>query len=203
MEPNQNMPNTAGVQNVPNPQMRGASTGGDIVLDNSGKKGKGMAICMICLAILAVAGIGFGVWAFLDGNQQKTELNNQINSLNAQIQAKDAEIEELKAAMESDADATGAFSTEDGTVNAEVVEGVFYLKDQNGEIITQDNTVAVNEIVMCASGIEGESQTFECQVTTADGNSGTFVYDIDLDLLTFNPAADGAVDAGADMNVTE
>ena len=99
MEPNQNMPNTAGVQNVPNPQMRGAAPGGDIVLDNSGKKGKGMAIGMICLAILAVAGIGFGVWAFLDGNQQKTELNNQINSLNAQIQAKDAEIEELKAAM--------------------------------------------------------------------------------------------------------
>ena len=203
MEPNQNMPNTAGVQNVPNPQMRGAAPGGDIVLDNSGKKGKGMAIGMICLAILAVAGIGFGVWAFLDGNQQKTDLNNQINSLNAQIQAKDAEIEELKAAAEPEV--VGVFSSEDGMINAEVVEGVFYLRDENGEIITQNDAVAVSEIVTCASGVEGESQTFECQVTTADGSNGTFVYDVDLDLLTFEPAvaAEGTEDVDVNVEVTE
>lgn len=203
MEPNQNMPNTAGAQNVPNPQMRETSAGSDIVLDNTGKKNKGMAICMICLAILAVAGIGFGVWAFLDGNQQKTALNNQINDLNAQIQAKDAEIEELHALVENNTDTTGVFSTEDGTINAEVVEGVFYLRDENGEIITQDDSIAVSEIVSCASGIEAESQTFECQVTTADGGSGTFVYDIDLGLLTFGVATDQTVDVETDIEVTE
>ena len=49
------------------------------------KKGQGGLICaMILVTLLAAGGIGFGVWAMMDGNQQKEELNLQISSLKKQ-----------------------------------------------------------------------------------------------------------------------
>lgn len=48
------------------------------------KGGNGMMIGMILAFILAVGGIGFGVWAMMDGNQQKEELNLQISTLKKQ-----------------------------------------------------------------------------------------------------------------------
>ena len=52
---------------------------------NEKKKGKGMFYSMILLAILAIVGIGFGVWAMMDGNQQKETLNAQNGALKKQI----------------------------------------------------------------------------------------------------------------------
>ena len=58
--------------------------GGDLVFRDTSKKSKGMAIGMILLALLAVGGIGFGVWAMMDGNAQKKQLNLQITDLETQ-----------------------------------------------------------------------------------------------------------------------
>ena len=48
------------------------------------KSNKGMAFCMALLAILAVAGICFGVWTMMDKDQQVKTLNDQITTLRAQ-----------------------------------------------------------------------------------------------------------------------
>ena len=48
------------------------------------KSGKGMVLGMIIFAILAIGGIGFGVWAMMDGNTQKTNLEKQISDLRTQ-----------------------------------------------------------------------------------------------------------------------
>ncbi len=48
------------------------------------KGGKGMLYGMILLAVLAIGGIGFGVWAYMDGDTQKNSLNEQIASLKKQ-----------------------------------------------------------------------------------------------------------------------
>lgn len=48
------------------------------------KNSKGMIFGMVLLVILAIGGIGFGVWAWMDGNAQKDSLNSQIAVLNAQ-----------------------------------------------------------------------------------------------------------------------
>lgn len=48
------------------------------------KSGKGVVVALVLFIILAIGGIGFGVWAFMDGNAQKNGLNEQITSLKAQ-----------------------------------------------------------------------------------------------------------------------
>ena len=61
------------VQPDPNPMAMGPT-----------KPGKGGAIAAVLFAILAVAGIGFGVWAMLDSKAQKDALNEQITTLKEQ-----------------------------------------------------------------------------------------------------------------------
>ena len=57
----------------------------DNMFENTPKKsGKGMIFGLVLCAILAVGGIGFGVWAMMDGNTQKNSLNEQISALKAQ-----------------------------------------------------------------------------------------------------------------------
>ena len=48
------------------------------------KKNNGMLLGLILCLLLAIGGIGFGVWAMMDGNSQKDALNNQINTLKQQ-----------------------------------------------------------------------------------------------------------------------
>ena len=48
------------------------------------KSGKGMVIGLILCLLSAAGGIGFGVWAMMDGNQQKDQLNEQITALKTQ-----------------------------------------------------------------------------------------------------------------------
>lgn len=48
------------------------------------KSGKGMLYGMIIFIILAIGGIGFGVWAMMDGNTQKANLEKQISDLREQ-----------------------------------------------------------------------------------------------------------------------
>ena len=48
------------------------------------KSNKGMIFGMVFLAILAIGGIGFGVWAYMDGNAQKDSLNLQVADLKTQ-----------------------------------------------------------------------------------------------------------------------
>ena len=52
------------------------------------KGGNGMLIGMILCAILAIGGIGFGVWAMMDGNSQVAEKDKQIANLNRQLAEK-------------------------------------------------------------------------------------------------------------------
>ena len=57
----------------------------DAVFTNKPKKNKGMILGMVLLGLLAVGGIGFGIWEMMDGNSQKEQLNSQIDSLKSQI----------------------------------------------------------------------------------------------------------------------
>ena len=45
------------------------------------KSGKGLLFAVVFLVIVALGGIGFGVWAMMDGNNQTKTLNDQIGSL--------------------------------------------------------------------------------------------------------------------------
>lgn len=83
MQPNNNMANSTAP--APAPMTTPMNPGGDVVFKDKPKKNKGMIIGMIILAFLAAGGIGFGVWAYLSGNQKISDLNNQISDLQNQL----------------------------------------------------------------------------------------------------------------------
>lgn len=72
--------------------MKNEDSSEDIVFRSQpeGSKSKGMLIGMICFAILAIGGIGFGVWAMMDGNDKVAKKDEQISDLNSQLAEKEA-----------------------------------------------------------------------------------------------------------------
>ena len=62
--------------------------GNDVVFQDKSKKSHGMLYGMILLAILAAGGIGFGVWAMLDGNSRAQKKDEQISQLQSQLAEK-------------------------------------------------------------------------------------------------------------------
>ena len=89
MEPNQqtvqnNNPPVVETNNQPatNP----APAENTAVQDEPKKKSSktGIILGFVLLFLLAAGGIGFGVWAMMDGNTQKEQLNAQINTLKKQ-----------------------------------------------------------------------------------------------------------------------
>ena len=119
MEPNNNMQN----DNVSEPRpvrapgfANGSANGGnaadvvapvnggnDVVFQDKPKKNHGMLYGMILLAILAVGGIGFGVWAMLDGNTRSQKKDEQISQLQSQLAEKsEVVVEDDTTVVESD-----------------------------------------------------------------------------------------------------
>ena len=71
--------------------------GNDVVFQDKTKKSHGMLYGMILLAILAAGGIGFGVWAMMDGNSRVAKKDEQIASLNSQLAEKSQEQTEVES----------------------------------------------------------------------------------------------------------
>ena len=121
MEPNQN---TAGVpgasaagqnmaatpaQNVTAAPVQGATSeplpkGNMMAAPANEKKkgGSGMVIGLILCLLLAVGGIGFGVWMMMDGNTQKDALNQQISALKKQNNELQEKISDLDVSSDVD-----------------------------------------------------------------------------------------------------
>lgn len=89
--------NPNNVVGTPNVQAQPVQPEPNLMAMGPTKPGKGGAIAAVLFAILAVAGIGFGVWAMLDSKAQKDALNEQITTLkeqNNELRDKIAELEE-------------------------------------------------------------------------------------------------------------
>jgi hypothetical protein len=59
--------------------------GSGVAFEDKPKKNHGMLYGMILLAILAAGGIGFGVWAMLDGNSKVAKKDDEISGLKSQL----------------------------------------------------------------------------------------------------------------------
>lgn len=57
---------------------------GPSVVEGKGGKKTGWIMAVVLLLIVAAGGVGFGVWAWMDGNTQKDALNSQISALKQQ-----------------------------------------------------------------------------------------------------------------------
>ena len=102
MEPNRNT-NMQGVAsaptaintslNTPSVSADSSRSGGDVVFQDKPKKNMGMILTIVLLVLLAAGGIGFGVWAMMDGNSQVAKKDEQIAALKAQIDSLEEQIE--------------------------------------------------------------------------------------------------------------
>ena len=92
MDNTQNVPVnvTPSVAKAPEPTF---DNGPSIVGKKEGKTGWILAI--VLLLIIAAGGVGFGVWAYMDGNTQREQLNAQISDLQQQNAKLQEDIEEL------------------------------------------------------------------------------------------------------------
>ena len=104
MEPNQNtntVQNTAGASTVANVSsasstpltasdatMKSSKTSSDVVFQDKPKKNMGVILTIVLLALLTAGGIGFGVWAMMDGNSQVAKKDEQIADLWGQLAEK-------------------------------------------------------------------------------------------------------------------
>lgn len=107
MGPNNNMQNNTGVSeprpvrapgfaNSKSASENAASSadGSDTMFQNKTKKSHGMLFGMILLAFLAAGGIGFGVWAMMDGGAQVAKKDEQIADLRGQLAEKNQTVVE-------------------------------------------------------------------------------------------------------------
>lgn len=153
--PSTSMPNT--------PDVSPADAGGDVVFqDKPKKKSHAMLYGMIFLAILAVAGIGFGVWAMLDGNSRAQKKDEQISQLQSQLAEKSEVVVDDDTTVVDDVD-DGGGTTSTSVVNTadyiyvgewgikiKIPEGlnrVSYEFKQHGDDQTEGTTVAVSGTV--------------------------------------------------------
>lgn len=156
------------------------------------KGGKGMMIGMALLAILAIGGISFGIFTMMDGNAQKDSLNKQISELKSQNSVLSDKIAELEETIKNYENNTAGGADEGvitielsgfGEVEVGIAEGVFSIKDSEGEILVQSNT-AFTKITSC--NYTEEDSTLKCVVTDENGEEGWFLYSAAEGILTSN-----------------
>ena len=103
--------------------------GEDLVFRDTSKKSKGMIVGMVVLALLATGGIGFGVWAMMNGNAKVEQLNSQVDSLKRQNS-------ELQDKVNNSGDIAPSGGASEGVVNP-------IIQNQDSEILDRVSFVSV------------------------------------------------------------
>ena len=158
---------------------------------NPKKSGKGMVYGMIFLAILAIAGIGFGVWTMLDSNTQKEQLNSQITTLKAQ---NNELLEKLAETESEDAEDEGEVTEEQEAVSlwpakAGVVYSNFYVLNDSDEVIAKDESISIENLLVCDQPVGPQViKEITCGVTYDGGKEGEYFYNGETGALKFYTA---------------
>ena len=143
MGPNQGMMEAPGMNNMADVPINAPEPPKEntMAIGTPKKKSHTMLIGMILLAVIAAGGVGFGVWAMLDGNSRADKLNDQISTLQQQNSSL---LEQMgDASVLDDGDTIINIDT-DGTYANPVIKSdnaeVFYsLGFQSSFILSQDS----------------------------------------------------------------
>lgn len=87
-------PTTSATARVPEDAGPTFDNGPSIVGSKGGRK-TGWVLAIILLLLIAAGGVGFGVWAYMDGNNTKNSLNAQIVDLQRQNSELQEQLEEM------------------------------------------------------------------------------------------------------------
>ena len=143
--------NTAGDADASAPSGdRAMNNGGDVVFQDKPKKSHAMVYGMIILALLAVCGIGFGVWAMLDGNSRSQKKDEQISQLQSQLAEKSEMVVEDDTTVVDDG---GNVSSLENPVIKATPPAQYELRHS----ISVVSTGSPNEATMTFSAVDGGS----------------------------------------------
>lgn len=126
---------------------------GPSVVEEKGGKKTGWIIGIVLCLILAAGGIGFGVWAWMDGNAQKDALNEQISSLKQQNNSLQEQLDNGDTIIntDSDVDTVDYIYVGEWGLKIEIPEGLNYIsyefKQHGGADQTEGSTVTVSGTV--------------------------------------------------------
>ena len=104
---------------------------GASVVGAKGGRETGWILTTILLLLIAAGGVGFGVWAYMDGNTQKDQLNSQISTLQQQNNDLQEQIEEM-AAKNNTTGSAGDNANMEGDTFASMEESDFIVLDEWG-----------------------------------------------------------------------
>lgn len=126
-----------------------------------------LTLALILCILIALGGVGFGIWALLDRNAQIASLEEQNSALAEQVES--AEHGWMPNAI--------AWSS------TEIRDGEFYVLDEHGDVITKSNLegITINNITECTPSID--RTLLECVVETSAGD-GWILYDVNGDSLS-------------------
>lgn len=181
MEPEQNT-----ISNMPEQNQVGKSDESGNIMEQGlsavKKPGKGLIIGMIVCAIIAVGGIGFGVWAMMDGNTQKEQLNLQISALknqnneltqqNADLQAQIDNQNEQRTNDKNEDQDSDAIENVSNTwpVTTSLVGNEIHFMNSDGEVVVKDNFYSFVGIKDCTT--LKEEKVLRCSVETTIDKEG-------------------------------
>lgn len=145
---------------APNPAVS-AATPDEPKAEDKKKKNNAMLVALILCLVLALGGVGFGIWAMVDGNARVDNLNTEVASLKSEK----AELEQQIADINSTPSEVKEWAS------TEVRNGVFYVFDANGETIAQSEASwpAINEVKECKPSDDNTLLT--CTVDTVEGEA--------------------------------
>ena len=131
-----------------------------------------MLFALTMCAILAVGGIGFGIWTAIDSSSKISELEGEI----AKLREQDISTSEQEQSSDGEGPTRADIASAKAWSTSEVRDGMFSVLDDDGNVVTQSDSskVIVNEIVSCDSSSDNTILT--CDVITSMGE-GWFLYD--------------------------
>ena len=162
----------------------------NIMATGTPKKGKGMLYGMIILAIVAIAGIGFGVWAMLDKKAQEEQLNSQITVLKTQTNELLDKLSEAETEAEAERDTENAKEEQETVSSWPVKVGVllsdFYVLNDSDKVVTKDESINIVRLEVCDSPVgPGVIKEITCGVVYDGGKEGMYLYDGETGTLRF------------------
>ena len=152
--------------------------------DKPKKKSHAMAFVVVLLVITTACGIGFGVWAMMDGNSRVAKKDEQIASLNSQITSLQQEKSELS-------DKVAELTQTNEQAQADIAADEEKIKEDEA-IIAEDQqreaegyqVKSIDACILDTGTVGGGSTVLKCDAVTSLGN-GKFVYDSQSNKLRF------------------
>lgn len=130
-----------------------------------GKKERktGWVLALILLFIIAAGGVGFGVWAWMDGNTQKDQLNSQISSLQQQNA-------ELQDELASGGNVVGGADYANPVIVSQDSEKTYTIDYSSSKVLGGTDALGESNQVLDISVANGK--IVGCSVSTAEYHEG-------------------------------